>query len=189
MEKRAPVDTNFIIVVDELDDWRPYFPTDQVVSVQSYLFDPSFQENKGLRLINLCSKTGYLKRGYYCSMLAEARGHRVLPSLKTLNDLGKKQVYLHDLADFHEGHGGLRKDSANKRWRRGFFYHLLLQDPERKSLRLLDAKFLNTTHVLYCKSLLGHKNGRLKIHRVAPVSIAALAEERGRLLCEELGLL
>lgn len=29
----------------------------------------------------------YLSKGYYCSLLAEARSHRVLPSVRTINDL------------------------------------------------------------------------------------------------------
>jgi glutathione synthase/RimK-type ligase-like ATP-grasp enzyme len=31
--------------------------------------------------------------GYYCSLLAEARGHKVLPSVRTINDLSRKSVY------------------------------------------------------------------------------------------------
>lgn len=93
---------NLIVVVDNIKDWRPYFPSDQIVPVQRYLFDRGFQENQNLRVINLCNKNGYLKHGYYCSMLAEARNHKVIPKLKTLNDLSKKTIYLQDLVDFHE---------------------------------------------------------------------------------------
>lgn len=93
---------NLIVVVDNIKDWRPYFPSDQIVPVQRYLFDRTFQENRNLRVINLCNKNSYLKHGYYCSMLAEARNHRVIPKLKTLNDLSKKKIYLQDLEDFRE---------------------------------------------------------------------------------------
>ncbi len=38
-------------------------------------------------IINLCDTSRYLSEGYYCSLLAEARKHQVLPSVSTINDL------------------------------------------------------------------------------------------------------
>lgn len=91
---------SLIVIVDNIKDWKPYFPSDQIVPVRRYLFDRDFQEKKNLRVINLCNKNAYLELGYYASMLAEARNHKVIPKLKTLNDLGKKTIYLRDLEDF-----------------------------------------------------------------------------------------
>jgi glutathione synthase/RimK-type ligase-like ATP-grasp enzyme len=55
-----------------------------------------------MRIINLCSSYRYLSDGYYCSLLAEARGHHVIPSVKTLNDLGKKALYRLQLEDLSQ---------------------------------------------------------------------------------------
>ncbi|WP_339805734.1 RimK family protein, partial [uncultured Marinobacter sp.] len=46
-----------------------------------------------VRVINLCQSAKYLSQGYYCSLLAEARGHHVVPSVMTLNDLGRKGLF------------------------------------------------------------------------------------------------
>lgn len=54
--------------------------------VQQY---PKLNEPK-VRLINLCNTERYLSRGYYCSLLAEARQHKVLPNVSTINDLRTK---------------------------------------------------------------------------------------------------
>ena len=52
-----------------------------------YLHDyPKLGEGK-TRVINLCDTDRYLSQGYYCSLLAEARGHSVFPSVKTINAL------------------------------------------------------------------------------------------------------
>jgi glutathione synthase/RimK-type ligase-like ATP-grasp enzyme len=102
---------NFIVVVDKLDDWRPYYPTDQVVAVKDYLFNPKYQEIEGMQVINLCHKTKYMSQGYYCSLLAEARKHKATPNLKTLNDLSKKKLYISDLDDLQ-----LVADSMTSRW-------------------------------------------------------------------------
>lgn len=88
---------NFIVVVDKIEDWQPFFPTEQVVTTDSYLFDQQYQNAKNLRVLNLSRKYKYLSHGYYCSLLAEARNHKVLPNLKTINDLSKKSLYINDL--------------------------------------------------------------------------------------------
>ncbi len=77
---------NTIVVVDhsdlQIDDDNL-----TVVSFENYLSEyPKLNEPK-LRIINLCDTEHYLSRGYYCSLLAEARQHKVLPSVSTINDL------------------------------------------------------------------------------------------------------
>jgi len=57
------------------------------ISFEDYLRDyPKNQEPK-TRVINLCDTGIYLSKGYYCSLLAEAREHISLPSVKTINEL------------------------------------------------------------------------------------------------------
>ena len=46
-----------------------------------------------LQVINLCRDLSYQSLGYYASLLAEARGHRVIPSVSTLQDLTRKTLY------------------------------------------------------------------------------------------------
>ncbi len=97
------------LVVDRIEDWEPYYPSDQVLSFEQYL---NFQSplRQRIRVINLCRDFDYLNVGYYCSLLAEARGHHVLPSMRVLNDLSSPLLYqlqLHELAPV------LRKAAAN----------------------------------------------------------------------------
>ncbi len=75
-----------IVVVDSEDF---YLDDDNLecVTFEQYLNDyPKLKEPK-TRIINLCDTEHYLSRGYYCSLLAEARQHKVLPSVGTINDL------------------------------------------------------------------------------------------------------
>ena len=59
----------------------------EVLSFDQYLAQyPKVNEPK-TRVINLCDTSQYLSRGYYCSLLAEARQHRVLPGLACINDI------------------------------------------------------------------------------------------------------
>ncbi|MDD5275570.1 MAG: RimK family protein [Methylovulum sp.] len=88
-----------LLVVDTLSDWNPYYPSDQVITFESYLATGQGQAEERVRLINLCSSYSYLSDGYYCSLLAEARSHHVIPSVKALNDLGKNALYRLQLDD------------------------------------------------------------------------------------------
>lgn len=89
-----------LIIIDKKDDWEPYYPSENVVTFEEYLANgysenSASNANKGgrLRIINLCRNNRYLSAGYYCSLLAEARGHGVIPSVRTLNDLSQRALY------------------------------------------------------------------------------------------------
>lgn len=72
-----------------VDDDTVKLLTDQIelMTFDQYLRDyPKLGEPK-TRIINLCDTGHYLSKGYYCSLLAEARQHKVLPSVGTINEL------------------------------------------------------------------------------------------------------
>ncbi len=91
-----------LIVTDELGDWKQYFPSENVVSVNDYLTSGAFTENKSIQVINLCSSYSYMSNGYYCSLMAEARGHRVIPRVITINDLSQQFILNLKQADFEK---------------------------------------------------------------------------------------
>lgn len=87
-----------IVIVEKLKDWNSFYPVEQLMTPQDYLvnWDENLYESKGgerIKIINLCRNFKYLSNGYYCSLLAEARGHSVIPSVKAINDLSKSFLY------------------------------------------------------------------------------------------------
>ena len=88
-----------IVIVEKLKDWNSYYPVEQLMTPQDYLvnWDENLYGSKGgnerIKIINLCRNFKYLSSGYYCSLLAEARGHSVIPSVKAINDLSKSVLY------------------------------------------------------------------------------------------------
>jgi glutathione synthase/RimK-type ligase-like ATP-grasp enzyme len=88
-----------IVIVEKLKDWNSYYPVEQLMTPQDYLvnWDENLYEAQGakerIKIINLCRNYKYLSNGYYCSLLAEARGHSVIPSVKAINDLSKSTLY------------------------------------------------------------------------------------------------
>src|SRR5689334_22263648 len=76
-----------LFVVDRLQDWPFEIPGSSVVSARSYLAEPPTGAGADTRVVNLCRTGRYQGRGYYVSLLAEARAQRPLPDVKTVEDL------------------------------------------------------------------------------------------------------
>jgi glutathione synthase/RimK-type ligase-like ATP-grasp enzyme len=91
-----------LIVVDDLKYWTPYYPSDMVISFSDYLNIKGESLIHIKRVINLCNSEKYLGHGYYCSLLAEARGHRVIPTVNAINDLKSRQLYLMQFGEMKE---------------------------------------------------------------------------------------
>ncbi|MBD3669229.1 MAG: RimK family protein [Gammaproteobacteria bacterium] len=82
-----------IFVVENQRDARMLPEAAVVVDVDEYLTGTQYFKQKNIQVINLCRNYRYQSVGYYCSLLAEARRHRVLPSVKTMLDLSSKAMY------------------------------------------------------------------------------------------------
>jgi glutathione synthase/RimK-type ligase-like ATP-grasp enzyme len=94
--------TNQIIIVENLKDWKPEFPEATVVDVDDYLTSPEYFKMRNVQVINLSRSYRYQSVGYYCALLAQARSHRVIPSVKTMLDLSSKAMYGLDAGDLDE---------------------------------------------------------------------------------------
>jgi glutathione synthase/RimK-type ligase-like ATP-grasp enzyme len=81
-----------LIVTNRPDDWPATIPGVEVVDDTTYLTDSKFSERRGIKVFNLCRSYRYQTSGYYVSLLAEARGHKPLPSVATVRDLKSKSV-------------------------------------------------------------------------------------------------
>ena len=76
-----------LIVVDDPADWPLELPGAELVPARAYLTDRRYIGLRGAKVYNLCRSYRYQSLGYYVSLLAEARGHKPLPSVTTVQDL------------------------------------------------------------------------------------------------------
>ena len=76
----------YLIVVHNPARWSFRVPQATVVSARDYLTKPFYASLRNTRVYNLCHSYQYLSMGYYVSLLAEARGHRPLPTINTIQD-------------------------------------------------------------------------------------------------------
>jgi glutathione synthase/RimK-type ligase-like ATP-grasp enzyme/ribosomal protein S18 acetylase RimI-like enzyme len=80
-----PVPVN-IVVLDKPSQWPLTIPNVEVVSARSYLEEQRFQISEAFRVFNLCGSYRKQKMGYYVSLLASARNHKIVPSVIGIND-------------------------------------------------------------------------------------------------------
>jgi glutathione synthase/RimK-type ligase-like ATP-grasp enzyme len=78
---------NVFFVVNRPHDWPFQIPGVTTVSARAYLTESAYADHRSARVVNLCRSKRYQSRGYYVSLLAEARGHRPLPGVKAIEDL------------------------------------------------------------------------------------------------------
>src|SRR6188768_2304987 len=77
---------NTLIVTDSKQEWLEV-PGANVLTARGYLAERESDLYDDVRVLNLCRTGRYQGRGYYVSLLAEARGQRPVPDVKTLEDL------------------------------------------------------------------------------------------------------
>jgi glutathione synthase/RimK-type ligase-like ATP-grasp enzyme/ribosomal protein S18 acetylase RimI-like enzyme len=76
-----------LVVIEQPYSWQQTDIKATVISVKDYINNPLYQNNASFRVFNLCSSYKYQSYGYYVSLLASARGQRVIPSSSTIKDV------------------------------------------------------------------------------------------------------
>ena len=101
--------SNSLIIADELGDLEALAGPYQMMSTRDYVSRPAVFGARNVRVVNLSRSYGYQSLGYYASLLAEARGHRVLPAVETALDLTNRDGYAHALPELQ---AALERDLA-----------------------------------------------------------------------------
>lgn len=88
------------IVTEDIPSLTDIYNTTATIDAADYINNPYDQE-KNVRIINLCANYSYQSIGYYVSLLAEARGHKVLPNVLAIQDINIKNTcaYINDEID------------------------------------------------------------------------------------------
>ncbi|GHC05491.1 RimK family protein [Cerasicoccus arenae] len=76
----------YLFVTDRPEKWADLFPAESLVTARDYLTNAAYTSGRAARVINLCASYRYQSKGYYVSLVAEARKHRPLPAIDTVQD-------------------------------------------------------------------------------------------------------
>jgi glutathione synthase/RimK-type ligase-like ATP-grasp enzyme len=92
--------TGWVILVDQERDFPNADTPHKVILTSDYLARPKlFSGSRRAKIINLSRSYNYQSKGYYASLLAEARGHRVIPTVETMLELREQKLYEHALPE------------------------------------------------------------------------------------------
>lgn len=106
--------TSNLIVINQPYKWAFNDVDARIITVKEYISDPIYQNGTEFRVFNLCSSYKYQSYGYYVSLLASARGQRVIPSIATIRDFRLINVVHSAAFDIEEEiNQSLNKERAN----------------------------------------------------------------------------
>lgn len=94
--------SDWVILVDSPRDFPNEDTPHKVITTKDYLARANLFRGSRPKVINLSRSFAYQSRGYYCSLLAEARGHRIIPSVETMIDLGARALYAQALPELED---------------------------------------------------------------------------------------
>ena len=176
--------TGWVILVDQPRDLPNAETPHKVITTTEYLARPRLFEMARPKLVNLARSYAYQSKGYYASLLAEARGHRVVPTVETMLELREQKLYEYALPDL--------EDELNRCARRADF------QPDNE-MRLLvcfgiahDQRFESFGRLLFdmfrCPALevTVEPGDWLSIDRIRPRNITRLANGEGEFFRQSL---
>ncbi len=94
--------TGWVILVDQPKDFPNADTPHKVITASDYLARPRLFDAARPKLINLSRSYAYQSKGYYASLLAEARGHRIVPTVETMLELREAKLYEHALPELED---------------------------------------------------------------------------------------
>lgn len=168
-----------LIVIDNPAKWPFAVDGVDVVEARAYLTRPEYNEMRGVKLINLCRSYAYQTSGYYVSLLAEARGHKPLPSVTTMQDM-KSQAFVRlvseDLDDLIQHN--LAPIQSDKFTLSIYFGRNFAKRYERLSLRLFNLFQAPLIRVQFSR------NGKWGIRSVAAIATSDVPESHAEFLVQ-----
>jgi glutathione synthase/RimK-type ligase-like ATP-grasp enzyme len=95
--------TGWVVLVDQPRDFPNAETPHKVITTSDYLARPKLFSGPGRpKIINLSRSYNYQSKGYYASLLAEARGHRIMPTVEAMLELREPKLYAQALPDLQE---------------------------------------------------------------------------------------
>lgn len=94
--------TNCILLADDLRDLADLDAPYRAMTTRAFVAKPQSSPGGRVQVLNLSRSVGYQTLGYYASLLAEARGHRVTPSVETILELASREGYAAALPELED---------------------------------------------------------------------------------------
>ncbi len=163
-----------LVVIENPEDCSLVFSGVEPVPARAYLADETFTNIRGVKIINICRSYRYQSMGYYVSLLAEARGHKPIPSITAIQDM--KSVGIIRLAS-EELEDLMAKVLADRQPEKTSISIYFGKTPE-KGLEVLASKLFKFFPAPFLRADFSFQGG-WQLQNVSPLSVKEIpAEER-----------
>lgn len=161
-----------LVVMENPEDCSLVFSGVEPVAARSYLADEAFTALRGVKIINLCRSYRYQSMGYYVSLLAEARGHKPIPSITAIQDMksvGIIRLASEELAEL------LERALADRPQEKISFSAYFGKTPE-KGLEQLASRLFKLFPTPFLRADCNWQNG-WQLQNVSPLPLREIPEE------------
>ena len=160
-----------LIIVEKPESWQFNLEDVDVITPDRYISEEAYQSVKNLKVLNLCKSYQYQSEGYYVSLLAEARGHKVLPGVSTIQDLRFPSILRDDSLDFDELIQNTFKNEPYDRIEFNIYFGIAQSEN-------LSRLALQLFHLVQAPSIRASfsKKHKWVLHNIKPISINEVPE-------------
>jgi len=169
-----------LIVVEKPELWRFSLHDVDVITPDKYITEINFQ-TKNQKVINLCKSYQYQSEGYYVSLLAEARGHKVLPGVSTIQGLRFPSILRDDSLDFDQLIQNTFKNEASDRVE----FNIYFGRAKSEHLNRLALQLFQMVQAPSLRAVFSKKN-KWVLQNIRPLSLGEVPESDRSLLVQSL---
>lgn len=171
--------SQWVILVGRSADLVNAATPHKVMTSRDYLARPALFGGQRPKIINLSRSYAYQSRGYYASLLAGARGHRVIPSVETMIDLSEKKLYENALPELEAALARALPDAEPVPEKPIRIYFGYCDDPRLERFAKLVFDWFRAPAL----EIVAEFRGRLRIKRIGFASLGKLDDaELARLM-------
>jgi glutathione synthase/RimK-type ligase-like ATP-grasp enzyme len=160
-----------LVVVTQESDWPLKLDGARLITARQYLGEPEFISMRHAKVFNLCRHYRYQALGYYVSLVAEARGHKPLPTVMTMQDLRSPAVVRMASDELEEVIQKGLATVTGDRWSMDVFFG---RSTSRNHERLASALFRQFTAPFLQARFV--RTDQWELHRVSAIPTSAIAE-------------
>lgn len=166
-----------VLVVDEPNVAGKIAPGIKFVAATEYLSDTHYANSNSFHVLNLCNSYKTHSLGYYVSLLASARNHRVTPSVMAMKDASTPLVAQSLLDEIREDMQSRFSSTPDSHIQ---LTCILGMTPDSRYKRLVKKLFLLFSIPFFTITL--EKHTTWKVKKIKPLKIKQVASSHPKLL-------
>lgn len=171
-----------IIVTENPNNWKFQIEGVQIISPAEYFGEKQYLSAKHIKILNFCRSYQYQSLGYYVSLLAEARGHKVMPRISAIQEFRYPSLIREESLDFDE----LIQESFKQIEDTTIEMRIYMGRTRQESFLKISSLLFNLLQTPLLKARFVRKEKKWLLQYIKPLNNADVPEEDKALLKQSL---